>query len=108
MARRIGPSAIARPWLAALLGGFLFAQIAAGQGISATVDRAEATLEDRIVLTITIEGSQRARPELPELPDFDVLPGGQSTQMSIVNGRASSLLIPSMNSPMAAIRLAGR
>ncbi len=90
MARRIGPSAIARPWLAALLGGFLFAQIAAGQGISATVDRAEATLEDRIVLTITIEGSQRARPELPELPDFDVLPGGQSTQMSIVNGRASS------------------
>lgn len=62
----------------------------AADGIRATVDRNEATVEDQIVLTLTIEGSRSARPELPELVDFEVLSRGQSTQMSFVNGRMSA------------------
>ncbi|MEE9561818.1 MAG: BatD family protein, partial [Thermoanaerobaculia bacterium] len=58
--------------------------------IQASVDRAEISEEDQILLQITIEGSRGAEPTLPELPDFDVFPRGQSTQMSFVNGRMSS------------------
>lgn len=68
----------------------LVAGVAYGQGITATVNRTEATLEDQILLTITVEGSQQAQPRLPELPDFEVHPAGQSSQLSIVNGRATS------------------
>lgn len=69
-------------------------------GIVATINTPEATIEDQLLLTLTIEGSRSAQPALPELPDFDVYPRGQSTQMSFVNGRVSSsvshnyLLVP--------------
>jgi hypothetical protein len=63
---------------------------AAEERIQAIVDRAEISEEDQIVLQITIEGSRGAEPTLPELPDFDVVSRGQSTQMSFVNGRMSS------------------
>lgn len=79
-----------RLWLSAAVVLLLSAGAATAQGITAQVDRTEATVEDRLVLTITIDGSQSAQPTLPELSDFDVVTGGQSTQMSIVNGRASS------------------
>ncbi|MGB5882038.1 MAG: BatD family protein, partial [Thermoanaerobaculia bacterium] len=63
---------------------------AAQERIQASVDRAEISEEDQILLQITIEGSRGAEPTLPELPDFDVFSRGQSTQMSFVNGRMSS------------------
>ena len=70
------------------------------QGIKATVDRAEVSLEDQIVLTITVEGSRSARPKLPDLNAFDIVSGGQSTQVRIVNGKMTAsvshnyLLVP--------------
>lgn len=60
------------------------------QGISATINRPEAAVEDQLLLTITVEGSRSASPELPDLSDFEVYSRGQSTQMSFVNGRVTS------------------
>ncbi|MEE8137544.1 MAG: BatD family protein [Thermoanaerobaculia bacterium] len=90
MTHRLAHSRTGRNWHLAAIALLASAHPATAQGIRAQVDRTEATVEDRLVLTITIEGSRSAQPELPELPDFEVVPGGQSTQMSFVNGRASS------------------
>ena len=80
-----------RRWLAlACLVGFGMACEASAASVAATIDRPEATVEDQLVLTVAIEGSRGAEPILPELPDFDVHPRGQSTQMSFINGRMSS------------------
>ena len=70
----------------ALLG----AGVAAAASIAAEIDRNEATLDDRLVLTVTVTGSASAVPELPQLSAFEVVPAGQSKQWSFVNGRASS------------------
>jgi len=59
-------------------------------GLRANVNRTEATVEDQILLTLTVEGSRSATPSLPELPDFDVFPRGRSTQLNWVNGKSSS------------------
>jgi len=61
----------------------------AAQQVQATIDRAQATTQDRLNLTVTVEGAQDAVPQLPELPDFEVYSGRRSSQMSIVNGRAN-------------------
>ena len=58
-------------------------------GISATVDRNSATLDDQLLLTITVEGS-REDPALPDMPAFDVQGRGHSTQVQMVNGHFSS------------------
>lgn len=76
------------PVAAALL--LLAAGSLEAQGIRASVDRTEATIEDQLTLTITVEGSQEARPELPPLPHFQVQPRGQSSQVQIVNGQVSA------------------
>ena len=62
----------------------------AAAGITASINRPEAAVEDQILLTVTVEGSRSARPELPDLSAFDVFSRGQSTQMSFVNGRVTS------------------
>jgi hypothetical protein len=82
------------------LAGVGLASGASAAGIVATVDRPEATVEDQLLFTVVIEGSRGAEPILPEIPEFDVYPRGQSTQMSFINGRMSSsvtynyLLVP--------------
>ena len=68
----------------------LAAGTATAASITAEIDRDEATLEDRLVLNLTVTGSASAVPVLPELTAFDVLPAGQSKQWSFVNGRAST------------------
>lgn len=72
-------------WLTGTVGGVAWAD-----GIRATINRAEAAIEDQLLLTLTVEGSRSAAPNLPDLADFDVYPRGQSTQMSFVNGRVTS------------------
>lgn len=62
---------------------------ALGQGIQATIDRAEATIQDRLVLSITIEGSQSAQPRLPDLSPFQVYSGGQQSQFNMAGGRTT-------------------
>jgi hypothetical protein len=59
-------------------------------GIQATLNRTEASVEDQLLLTLTVEGSRSADPTLPDLSDFDVHSRGQSTQMSFINGRVTS------------------
>jgi len=66
------------------------ADTAAAQRLTATVDRTSATVETPLRLTLTVIGSQQAEPQLPELPDFDVTFAGQTTQLQVVNGRATS------------------
>ena len=62
---------------------------ALAQGIQVTIDRTEATIQDRLVLSVTIQGSQNARPELPDLSPFQVYDGGPQTQINMINGRTS-------------------
>lgn len=81
---RLAPGLAALALLAALAGP------AAAASIQAEIDRNEATLEDRLVLTITVTGSSAAAPQLPDLPDFEVLSAGQSKQWNFINGRAST------------------
>ncbi len=57
--------------------------------VVATVDKNEATLEDYIVLQISVEGT-RHDPNLPSLPDFKVTSRGSSSRMQIINGQMSS------------------
>ena len=62
-----------------------------GLSLTARVDKTEATLADQIFLTLAIEGSQRtAKPQLPDLPAFEVIPRGSTTRMQIINGQVSS------------------
>ncbi len=68
----------------------LFAGEVWAQGISATIDRNEATVRDQLRLTVTIQGSQQVRPQLPELSAFEIYARGQSSQFQIVNGRTTS------------------
>jgi hypothetical protein len=79
--------------IATLVVAGVFA-VAAGpltaQGISVVVDRTEVTLDDQIVLQVTVEGSRKAEPRLPEMPQFEILPRGQSSEVQIVNGRVTS------------------
>jgi hypothetical protein len=74
----------------AAVAAFLFAAQAGAEAIQATVDRQETTVEEPLVLTITVFGSQTAQPRLPELPDFDVRPAGTATQIQIINGQATA------------------
>lgn len=69
--------------------------------LRATVDKTEATIEDQIMLTLSVEGAQNGvTPQLPELPGFDLMSRGSSTRMQIINNKVSSgvdyryLLVP--------------
>ena len=59
-------------------------------GISASLDRSEATVGEGVSLSITVEGSRNAEPKIPQLADFEIYSRGQSTQMSFINGKMST------------------
>lgn len=65
----------------------------AATGISVSIDRNEATLEDQLLLSVTIEGDRHAFPEVPTIPEFEVFRrGGASTQVQFgANGYRSSV-----------------
>lgn len=67
-----------------------FSSLSFAAGISASLDRSEATVGEGVSLSITVEGSRNAEPILPSLPDFEVYSRGQSTQMSFINGQMST------------------
>ncbi|MDX1778673.1 MAG: BatD family protein, partial [Thermodesulfobacteriota bacterium] len=59
--------------------------------LRATVDKTEATIQDQIMLTLSVEGVQNgATPQLPELPGFDWMSRGSSTRMQIINNQVTS------------------
>lgn len=64
----------------------------AGIDISASVDRSTIGLGQEFMLTVTVRGEDMAsvpRPQLPELPDFNLLSQSQSssTSVQIINGQ---------------------
>ena len=73
--------------LTTLLG---LSPLAWAAGITASLDRSEATIGEGVSLSISVEGSRNAEPNLPSLPDFEVYSRGQSTQMSFINGQMST------------------
>jgi len=59
--------------------------------LRATVDKTEATLQDQIILTLSVEGTQDGvTPQLPKLAAFDWMSQGTSTKMQIINGKVTS------------------
>ena len=69
----------------------LYADRAWALTLRATVDKTEATLQDQIMLTLSVEGTQdAAKPRLPELAAFDWMSQGSSTRMQIINNKVSS------------------
>lgn len=78
--------------LASFSTGIVPARPALALEVVATVDKAEATVEDQILLTVSVSG-ERSLPEPPELPplaDFDVVQGGTASQTRILNGQIES------------------
>ncbi len=78
-------------------GGFaLFAVLllaltpqALAQGVQVTIDRPEATIQDQLMLSVTVQGSQSAKPQLPDLSNFQVYDRGQSSQFQMSGGRTT-------------------
>ncbi|MGA1826532.1 MAG: BatD family protein, partial [bacterium] len=59
--------------------------------VNIQVDKSRITLDDRIRLTISVEGSSSPDdPQLPSLDAFDVISSGRSSRIQIVNGRMTS------------------
>ena len=84
------PAAAPRGALPLMVLCGLFAGAAAAASIEAEIDRSQATIEDRLVLTVTVTGAAAEPPVLPALPAFEVLPAGESKQWNFINGRAST------------------
>jgi hypothetical protein len=69
----------------------LFLDKAYAVTLTATVDKTEATLQDQILLTLSVKGTQSTeKPKLPSTKAFDFISRGSSTRMQITNGQVSS------------------
>jgi len=70
---------------------FPFIVSASDVTVTATVDKTEATLDDQINLSVTVNGTQKiSEPVLPPFKDFQIVSSGTSTEMRIVNGSMST------------------
>ena len=75
-----------------LMTGFIVSVTSAAEvSITASVDKNLASLDDYIVLKVTVEGT-REEPAMPDLSAFKFQSRGTSSQMTIINGRMSSKL----------------
>ncbi len=63
--------------------------LAESSSVTAMVDKNDITLDDYILLRLSVKGTRDA-PELPEMPPFRVQSRGSSSQVSIVNGQMTS------------------
>lgn len=73
---------------------FILPSYAAEIDFSASVDQTTVGLGDQFTLTVTVQGQDMAsvpRPELPDMPDFNLLgnSSSQSTNIQFVNGKMS-------------------
>jgi hypothetical protein len=66
-----------------------------GQSVEASLDRSQISLEEEAVLRVTVEGSRRAQPRLPDLANVEVRQHRQSSQVEFVNGKISRRVIHS-------------
>ncbi len=75
-----------------LLVGLLLCGDLLAAGLDASLDRTRVVEGEALVLTLTAPGDAWGVPDLSPLEaDFEVTNQGQSTRMSIVNGRSSSV-----------------
>ncbi|MFH0926166.1 MAG: BatD family protein, partial [bacterium] len=66
---------------------FAFASIS----VTATVDKTEASLEDQIFLTLSVEGARNvADPDLSVIKNFTIYSQGRSSKVQIINGSMSA------------------
>lgn len=61
-----------------------------GLELVASVDKTRATLEDTILLTVSVTSTDAVSLRAPALPDFHVSPAGQNRRVEIVNDRMSA------------------
>jgi hypothetical protein len=80
-----------------LMGGFLPPVALRAQEIdfSASVDRTSLSLQEQLILSVTVRGDMAGVPEpsLPSIPGFTVLSRSQSQSIEIVNFQTSASLI---------------
>ncbi len=60
------------------------------QSIEVFVGRNDVTIQDRIRMSVAIEGSRSAEPQLPDLSDFSVREIGPSSEFQMINGRITN------------------
>ena len=72
--------------LVLVLCGWLGALDARAASITATVDRPVITLGETVTLSLTVDGVQIGQPNLPALPNFQVVARGQSFVMDAARG----------------------
>ncbi len=86
--------------IGAILATLVLPTGAGAASITATINRTEVAVGDRLQLTLTLEGSSAGEIELPDLSAFEVHSQGQSRNIQLINGRMNSsvalnyLLIP--------------
>ncbi|MBN1621538.1 MAG: protein BatD [Endomicrobiales bacterium] len=70
----------------------VFCVYAQGIKISASVNKNVITIDDQLVLEVTVEGSSSniPEPDIPDISDFTVYSSGRSQNVSIINGQVSS------------------
>ena len=78
-------------WLA-WLGAWLLVSSAAGQGVTAGLDRNSITLGESARLQLTIQGSAKEVPQSPQVPGLAITLEGQANQFYLSGGRAISVL----------------
>ena len=85
-------------WLRPLRAASLFcalglssfrAEAGFSQGLTATLEPPEITIEDHAVLSVTVQGAGAEQPTMPPLPDFESRYIGQSSRLEWINGRGS-------------------
>ncbi|HRV94657.1 MAG TPA: BatD family protein [Anaerolineae bacterium] len=78
--------------LVGLLSILLTSPISAQSPITARVDRNTLTIDEQVVLTVTVTGDflKIPQPDLANLGEFIVVSSSTSTQVSIVNGQMTS------------------
>ena len=75
-----------------IVGAILCAGRAYGGAIMAELDRAEGSLGESFLLTLSIEGSHDDDPAIPEIPGLILRQQGVNRSMSIINGQVSGEL----------------
>lgn len=69
-------------------------QLKAQTVVNAYVDKNVVSLNESLTLTITITGESitNAKPDMPQMANFDIYSAGRSSNISIINGRITTAL----------------
>jgi hypothetical protein len=83
---------LVRFWLSLALALGSASQAVGQLSITAEANKTQVSLDDQVVLAVTVSGGQASLPdpELPPLTNFNVYSSGRSQNISFVNGRVSS------------------